>query len=130
MGFLEGSLAQAIYTGFKGKLLSGLIRQYSEPSSGALDAYGDPIDLSPTDTTIEGFTENYDDAYRARAGIPETDIKVNFFAKSAPGIVPTKDDIIKLTNNSVDHWYQVRRAQTDPATALWVCQAFAIEAPV
>jgi len=130
MAILDGDIASAIFKGFKGKLLTGLIRQRTVPSSGALDQYGDPIDLEATDTAIEGFVENYDDAYRARAGIPETDLQVNIFAKSAPAITPGKDDIVKFTRGTVDTWYQLRRVKTDPALALWQCQAFEIEAPL
>lgn len=129
MGLLDYDLATQIYAGFKGRLLTGLIRQYSAPQSGALDSHGDPIDLAPVDTAIEGFTEGYDDAYRARAAIPSLDLKVNIFAKSCPGITPGKDNIVKFTRDGVGEWYQLRRAQTDPATALWVCQAFAIPEP-
>lgn len=129
MGFLDGPLAESIYQGFKGKLLSGVIRQRAPAQSTALDEYGDPLDLIPTETTIEGFTEDYDDAFRAKAGIPLTDLKVNFFGKSAPGITPGKDDIVRFTQAGVDTWYQLRRAKVDPAGALWVCQAFQIAAP-
>lgn len=126
---LDGDLATSIYEGFKGKLLTGLIRQRVTPESGALDSLGDPIELSSTDTVIEGFVENYDDAYRARAGIPETDIQVNFFSKSADGVTPGKDDLVKFTRGTTDTWYQLRRVKTDPAIALWSCQAFQIPEP-
>jgi hypothetical protein len=129
VGILEGSLAEQIYKGFKGRLLSGIIRQRAVPTSGALDTYGDPIDLAPVDTALEGFTEDYDDAFRARAGIPGTDLKVNIFAKSCPAITPGKDDLVKFTRAGVAEWYQLRRVKVDPAGALWECQAFRIKDP-
>lgn len=130
MGILDASeLATSIYQGFAGQLLSGTIRNYQTPESGALDEYGDPIEISATPQTIEGFTEQYDASYRARAGIPETDLMVNWFSQSAPGVVPVQDSVISMTQNSVVSWYQVRRVGTDPAQALWVCQAFEIEEP-
>jgi hypothetical protein len=129
-GILDGSLADAIYAGFKGRLLTGLIRQSEPPVSGALDALGDPIDLATTDTAIEGFYEDYDSAYLARAGIPGDSVKVSIFAKSAPDIEPGKDDIVKLVQAGSALWFQVRRVQTDPAKALWVLpDAFRIPDP-
>lgn len=129
-GILDGSLAEQIYKGFKGKLLIGTIRQYSAPESGALDAFGDPIELIETDTRIEGFTEDYDDQYMANAGIPTTDLKVNIFGKSCPGVIPGKDDKVRFRQGGVDTWYQLRRVRTDPAGALYVCQAFVTTVPL
>lgn len=130
MGFLDGDLAEAIYKGFKGKLSTGIIRQFSAPTSGALDEYGDPIEVAATDTDIEGFAEGYSEFYRAQAGIPETDLKVNIFAQSCPGVVPGKDDLVKLTRAGADTWYQVRKVAVDPAQALFTCQAFVVPEPV
>lgn len=130
MGILDGSLAQSIYDGFKGKLLSGIIRQEVAPESGALDDLGDPIDLASTDTTIEGFTENYDALYISRSGLPKDSIKVNIFAKSCDGITPTRDNLVRFEQAAVSTWYQLRRVQIDPAGALWQCpDAFEVPAP-
>ncbi len=129
-GFLEGSLAESIYKGFKGKLLTGSIRQRVPAESSSLDEYGDPQAIVPTETPIEGFAENYDALYLARAGLPKDSVKVNFFAKSAPGVRPGKDDLVRLQQASVDTWYQLRRVKIDPAGALWECpDAFVISAP-
>jgi hypothetical protein len=120
---LTGQLAKAIYAGFKGKLLSGSLRRVAP---GGLDQYGDTVPGTVTTYPCEGFTDKYDDAYRARAGIPETDLIVNIFAQSLPaGIQPTKDDTAQFLGT----WYQLRAVKTDPATALWVCQAYEIRAP-
>lgn len=130
MGLLDGGLATSIYRGFKGRLLSGEIRQYVAPQSGGHDEFGDPAaTLVPVDTAIEGFTEDYDDAYAARAGIPGTDFKVNIFAQSAPAITPGKDDTGYFTRAGVKEWFQLREVRTDPAKALWTCQAFSIPEP-
>lgn len=129
MGILDTALRDAIYAGFKDKLLTGIIRQYSEPDSGALDEYGDPIDLAATDTDIQGFVDEYDDRYRAQAGIPEADVLVNIFGGSATAITPAKDDVVRFTRNSVATWYQLRRVKLDPAGVLFTCQAFVIPEP-
>lgn len=129
MSMLNGSVATAIYKGFKGKLLTGTIRQYSSPASGALDEYGDPIDLAATNTSIEGFVDAYSAFYAAQAGIPETDLKVCIFGKSCPGVIPTKDDVVKFTQAGSATWYQIRAVAVDPALALYECQAFVIPEP-
>lgn len=127
MALLDGDIAKKIFAAFKGKLQTGLIRQISAPSSGGTDEYGDDLDGAPTDTACEGFVEDYDDAYRARAGIPDLDVKVNIFGQSIPTITPGKDDKVQMPTGG--QWYQLRRAKKDPATALWTCQAFAIPEP-
>lgn len=130
MGLLDGDIADAIYRGFKGKLLRGLIRQSAVPISGGLDEHGDPIETADTDTPIEGFTDLYSTTFRALAGIPTGDLKVCFFAKSAPLISPSKDDRVMFMRAGVPSWYQLRGPiETDPATALWTCQAYQIPVP-
>lgn len=126
MGLLDGQLSKAIYSGFKGKLLAGTLRRVDPSGSGGLDELGDPIGTVPTTWSCEGFTEAYSDAFRAAAGIPLLDLKVNIFAKSlAAGVSPSKDDQVYMGGK----WYQLRNIQTDPATALWSCQAFEVPAP-
>ena len=124
MGILDGDLAKAIYNGFKNKLLKGELRR--ETPSGTVDEYGDDVGPSISYTAIQGFTSRYTAFYMAQAGIPDTDLKVNIFAQSAPSLTPNKDD--KVTFQS--RWYQLRKVDVDPATALWVCQAFEIDPPV
>lgn len=124
MGLLTGSIAKKVFKAFKGKLLTGQIRQ--ETPNTVLDEYGDPTLPTITYEPLEGFVDEYSDFHKANSGIPETDLKVSFFAQSAPTITPAKDDKIQM--NGV--WYQVRKIKVDPATALWVCQAFVIDPPV
>jgi hypothetical protein len=128
-GLLNGQLATAIFAGFKGKLLKATLWRLVGGDSSGLDGFGDDLDQAPTTWGAEGFTENYDDAYKARAGIPLTDLKVNLFAASlATGVRPQKDDKANIPAGSAA-WYQLRAVKTDPATALWVCQAYACAAP-
>jgi hypothetical protein len=122
-GILEGQLAKAIFEGFKGLLLTGVLRR--ETFGTSLNSYGDPTGSTVTTYDIEGFTSRYSDFYRASAGIPETDIKVNIFSESSAGLVPTKDDLVKFSGV----WYQLRSVAVDPAGALYVCQAFVTDAP-
>ena len=125
MGYLDGAIAEAIYAGFKGKLLSGVIRQVVTPASGGLDELGDPQDGVPTDTACQGFVDNYSDHTKALAGISQTDVKCCLFAKSMPGLKPTKDSTVKFVRAGVAEWYQLReRIMIDPAGALWECQAY------
>lgn len=123
MALLTGDIAKKIFAGFKGKLLKGELRR--ETPSTALDEYGDSV-KEPSYFTVEGFVDEYSEFYRASAGIPDTDLKINIFAQSAPTLTPNKDDKVQF----LGQWYQLRRVGTDPATALWVCQAFKIDPPV
>lgn len=127
MGLLDGDLAQSIYDGFRGQLLTGVLRKRAIANSGGLDRAGDPIaPLAPTDYPIEGFVDRYSDFTRAQAGIPATDLRLCIFGKSLPaGIEPAKDDIAQLGGV----WYQVRERAIDPAGALWDCRSFQIKAP-
>lgn len=94
--------------------------------SGGLDGYGDPVVPTFQTWDCEGFRENYSAFYRKAYEIPETDAKVNIFAGSLPrGFVPRQDDKVFMEGI----WWQLRKANTDPATALWVCQAFEGVAP-
>lgn len=119
-GLLEGQIADLIYKGFKNKLLTGTLRRRAASAAVGLDEYGDPISSPPTDWTCQGFTDEYSEFLRGSLGIPDTDLKVSIFAKSLPsGVRPLKDDLVRF--QSV--WYLLRTVGTDPATALWVCQA-------
>ena len=124
MGLLTGDLAKAIFAGFKGLLLQGELRR--EISTGGLDEYGDPLEVQPTYFSIEGFTDEFSSFYRAQASIPETDVKVNIFGQSSPGLIPQKDDQVIFKGV----WYQLRSGDVDPADALYECQAFVIAPPV
>lgn len=135
MGLLDGQLAQSIYDGFKGKLLSGQFYQHAVADSGGLDERGDPLLSEPADsgTACEGFIDVYSAFTRAQAGIPETDLKVCLFGKSMPGVTPDRDNLFHVTGPTgsiyLNRWFQVRRSAIDPAGALWELQSFEVEAP-
>lgn len=119
MSLLEGQIANQIFNGFKGKLLTGTLTR--NVPTGATDSNGDAV-TSETNYSCEGFVSSYEETFRARAGIPETDSKVNIFGKSID-VEPKKDDIV--TFNAGEYW-KVRRVKVDPAGALYVCQSYRI----
>lgn len=127
-GLLDGFIANAVYAGFKGRLLVGALRRSVASSVNDL---GDPSAPTETDYACQGFVDAYSDHYRATAGIPLTDVKVCIFGASlASGIAPTKDDRAKFTRDGVVTWYQIRGPiNLDPAGALYECQAFVIPEP-
>jgi len=126
---LSGALASAVYSGFKGKLLKATLRRAGPATSGGLDIRGDPIATDPQTWDCQGFLDGYSDYLRAN-GIPQTDVKVCIFAKSlSAGVQPLKDDKVEIPRGS-GTWFQLRRADTDPATALWTCAAFSVRAPI
>jgi hypothetical protein len=123
---LEGKIAKAVHKGLKGKLLRGTLRKNVSAVSTGLDDLGDPVDTAPESYRCEGFVDNYDAAYSARAGIPSTDVQINIIAGSLKkGIIPETDDKVLMKGQ----WHQLREAKTDPATAMWVCRGFEIEPP-
>jgi hypothetical protein len=120
------NLPQTIFAAFNGKLLNGTLWRYVIGESGNLTDQGDPIEGTPTTWSMQGFVDDYDAAYRQRAGIPEGDAKVSVFGASLPsGIAPRRDDRINMQGQ----WWQVRKIATDPAQALYVCQSFVCPAP-
>lgn len=130
MGILDGQLAKAIYAGFKGRLSKGRLLRVDIAGSGGLNALGDAVATGSAIYRLEGFSDQYSDFSRASAGIPDTDVKVCIFGASLPkGVRPLKDDRVGLTKAGVETWYQLRRDATDPADALWTCQAYEIPAP-
>lgn len=128
-GLLTGKIADAIFKGFKGKLLKGELRQ--ETPVGSLDPHGDASDTSIAYFAMEGFTDEFSEFYKKQAGIPESDIKVNIFAKSlASGVSPTKDDKVNFNTGSGIKWYQLRAVGIDPAEAMFTAPGFEIEPPI
>lgn len=123
---LESQIAKAIYAGFRGKLLKGVLRRSLNAVSGGLDALGDAAATGPQDYAIEGFREAYSAYTRANAGIPETDAKIIVLARSVPAR-PQQGDAIWLYKDSEPGWWQVRaRPDVDPATATYTMRCFLV----
>lgn len=120
--FLDQMAAQ-LYEGFRGKLHSGAIRRMAGGS--ALDAKGRPIGQAPVLIPCEGFEDDYSALTRAQAGIPLTSVRVNIFGASiGDGLPPRMDELVRLDPPSGPRWYKLKeRIATDPAGALWQCEA-------
>jgi hypothetical protein len=116
--FLSGSLRKQLAQGFRGHLLTGTLTR--ETATG-LDSYGDPTTTSAT-YRVQGFHDAYDESYRVRAGIPETDSKIVLVLGNGQ-IDPIKDDEITLSGYKT---FKVRRVKVDPAKATAECQVFEI----
>lgn len=121
MGLLD-TIGDTVYAAFKGRLRSGTLRR--EVLSDDVDEYGDPSSVTIVTYQLEGFTDSYSAYFRSVAGIPETDVKVSIFGKSI-SVSPSKDDKVLMNGT----WYQLRTVSTDPALALYECQAFEIDEP-
>jgi hypothetical protein len=110
---LESQIAKAIYKGFKGKLLKGVLTR--NVPGGTLDAFGDPVASSAQTFAFEGFAENFTAFYRANAGIPDGDVSILILAQSVK-TVPTKDDRVTIRGAV----YQLRQqVEQDPANATY-----------
>lgn len=139
--FLQNQLKNQLAAGFKNKLLKGtLIRK----ALNQLDEYGDPVfsvsvlhsdetphsDESPfqqfnsvkTFFKVEGFPSKYSDYFRAKFGIPDTDLKIVLIAGNCE-TKPVKDDQVSFRGVT----YQLRSVDIDPAEATYVCQAYEIQ---
>jgi hypothetical protein len=116
--FLESQLRNAIAKGFKGRLLTGTLTRII---NGGVDEYGDPSTTTQT-FRVEGFVDAYSDAYRAQAGIPETDSKITLIAGNS-AVEPIKLDRIQFTNWPL---FEVRVVKTDPAKATFECQSYEV----
>lgn len=126
--FLENKLRDAIGKGLGAQLLTGTLERTAPAASSALDDYGDPVETATATWPVRGFDDDYDAAYRARAGIPESDVKVCVIGSGLP-TEPRKDDVITLSARGAQTRYRVRAVRSDPARALWECQAYVEGAP-
>lgn len=122
MASLLDTIASEIHKGFTGKLHTGTLRRITV--SGGNDEHGDPVTSTPASHSFEGFIDEYSEFFRMQAGIPEGDLKVCIIAGSLD-TTPIKDDRVTMTSGPHNgRTFQLRRIATDPAAALWVCQAF------
>lgn len=121
---LDG-LKKAIANGFRGKLKFGTIRR-NVPGTG-VDEYGDPNPGLVDIFAFQGIREDFEAAWRVRAGIPETDCKFLLIA-GLTGTVPLQGDQINITGEA--GWYQVRKIlDIDPADASYQLQCYDIKDP-
>jgi hypothetical protein len=124
MASLLDGIAAEIHKGFTGKLHAGTL--FRQTAGGVNDEYGDPITPVPTEYLFEGFVDDYDDRYRAVAGISVGDVSVNIISGSIT-TSPQKDDTVVFTNGPrAGVVFQLRNRRTDPAQALWTCGAFRV----
>lgn len=132
--FLDG-MAGSIYAGFKGQIRTGVIRRLGAASG--LDGHGRPQGSAPIFHTIEGFDDNYSAFRRASEGIPLTSVRINIFGASIkPSVQPGKDMMVRLDYPAANgqaaysRWFKLKeRVETDPAKALWMCEAQESKAP-
>lgn len=110
---LESQIAKAIFKGFKGKLLKGVLTRTTPGST--LDSNGDPTGVTTATFGFEGFAENFTAFYRANAGIPDGDVSILILAQSIK-TVPNKEDRVTLRGAT----YQLRKlVEDDPANATY-----------
>lgn len=127
MGLLDGDLARSIYAGFKDRLLTGEAQRKGALQSAGLDDHGDPLGTEALTWDVQGFLDVYSRDTRARAGIPDTAVKVCIFSQSAPSYSPKMDDVVRLGAR----WARITSGpiEIDPAGALWTCQGQEVGEP-
>lgn len=121
MGLLDGGIARIVNSALGSLLLPGTLRREGEIS---VTAYGDPSPGTAITYSFKGFYEDKSAAYRAAAGIPETDVFINIAGASC-AVVPAPDDLLYFKSS----WWRARRVTTDPADAIYIVQCFKVEAP-
>lgn len=123
MGLLDGQIASLVGNALDGAglLLSGTLRREGETS---VNTYGDPVPGTTETYDFKAFDDQRSDAYRAQAGVPDTDVFIAVAANSCE-VVPAVDDLLQFR----DVWHRARRVTTDPARAMYVVQAFKVADP-
>jgi len=116
--FLQNQLRNQLAAGFKNKLLSGIL---TRSQATTLDSYGDPVSSTSETFKVEGFPSQYEEYFRAKFGIPDTDLKIVLIAGNCE-TRPNKDDVISFREKT----YRLRSVKVDPAEATYVCQAYEI----
>lgn len=117
---LESQIAKAIFKGFKGNLLKGVLTRTTP--GGTLDSHGDPTGVAVTTFGFEGFAENFTAFYRAQAGIPDGDVSILILAQSIK-TVPTTEDRVTLRGAT----YQLRKlVEQDPANATYKYSGYVV----
>lgn len=125
---LEGGISRDVYQGLKiaGLALDATLYRPVTSDSVTLDLNGEPIDPVPASYACQGFTDKIKFKIR-RDGVPDCDTLVCIYGWSLPGgVTPEQDDKVNIRNK----WYQLRKPKTDPAKALWECEAFLTTAPI
>lgn len=117
--FLQNQLKNQIAAGFKNKLLKGKLER---KTNNGVNEFGDPVVNVEETFNIEGFTSKYSDFYRAKFGIPDTDLKVILIAGNCD-VKPEKEDNVSFS----DKKYQIRSVNIDPAEATYICQAYEVQ---
>lgn len=122
MGLLDDDLATIIGGAIDFMMLDGTLRRDTVASLNS--SYGDPVAGTPSTYSFRGFDDDFDAAYRMRAGIPQTDTRISIMASSVAS-APMQDDRISFRGS----WWQIRRVVSDPARAVYECQVFKVGAP-
>jgi hypothetical protein len=113
VSFLEGSLAEEIYQGFKEELYAVTLHTITRTR----DSFGE-FTTSETDVSGIGFIDDYKEDYKARAQIPSGDMKGMILQKSMTGTRPKKDDRFTARGEK----FTIIEVMQDPAQATWEMQ--------
>lgn len=123
--FLEGSLARSLDAGFRGTSLKGQLYRGVPDEDGGMNALGYANRVQGNIWDCRGFIDNTRDYFAGPTS--RTIITVNIFSKSLEKgtVEPQKDDLAQFRGD----WYQLGEIRTDPAKALWICEAMKTTIP-
>lgn len=112
MGLLDGGL-QAVFAGAFGPLfLDGTLHVATTTPDGE-----GGVTRTFENKPVKGMVDSYSDAYRAAAGIPETDVRL-IVLQHGVGAAPDTDSEITLRGAR----YRIMTVGQDPAQAAWTIQ--------
>lgn len=77
---------------------------------------------APDEYPCKAMVDTYSDHLRAVADIPGTDVKLMIVGTSI-SVDPLKGDTVTVGGKS----YAINRVETDPARAMWTCQASPVD---
>lgn len=117
---LSGSLARQVDAAFRSSGIP-ITATLKRNTGSTVNGFGDVVGAW-TEYPCRAFVDDYDAAYKAQAGIPSTDFRVNIWGASL-SVEPDVNDYVKVLGYD---WVKVRQVRTDPAKALFECQVHTV----
>lgn len=113
MGLLDGGLQQIVGAAFSGIMLDGTLHIKTLVS----DGQGGTTETE-ANHPIKAMVGNYSAEYRARSGIPATDVQI-IALQAGMSVVPTTDSQITVPGFGK---FDIKSVSQDPAKASWEMQ--------
>jgi hypothetical protein len=117
---LLDDLADDVTAALSGELRAGT---YWRSEEIGIDPFGNPI-VDWVSYPCEGTRGSYDAEYAGLSGIPRDNARIEIIAGTLAVTARNLDRI-----NIEGAWWEIVQVETDPATAVWLCQCAASTDP-